>query len=174
MKVSMYPRITDTTTNTDVFIEEILLGIQSGRWQDLCLPVMQEKYKTTRQNLKRKVPYFTAAGTFKVRNNKGLNEPSGLIAIDFDDVDNINTYINAIKADPYTFAVFKSISHTGFFVLVKIDSKKHLESFEGLANYYFKTVQIPIDPACKDISRPRYVSFDPECYINHQSNLFKE
>ena len=174
MKVSIYPRITDTKNNTDVFIEEILLGIKEGKWQDLCLPVMTEVDKEKRQKLKKVVPYFTAAGTFKERNNKGINEPSGLIAIDFDDVDNIEMYINLIKADVYTFAVFKSISHKGFCTLVKIDSNKYAESFEGLANYYFNLLKIPIDPACKDISRPRYVSYDPDCFMNNQSKIFKE
>ena len=174
MKVSVYPKITDAKNNTDVFIEEVLLGIREGKWQDVCLPVMKESDKTTRQNLKKRVPYFTAAGTFKERNNKGLNEPSGLIAIDFDDVDNLEMYINLIKADEYTFACFKSISHTGFCALVKIDSAKYSESFEGLSAYYFTLLKIPIDPACKDISRPRYVSFDPDCYQNPKSKIFKD
>lgn len=174
MKVSIYPKITDTKNNTDVFIEEVLLGIREGKWQDVCLPVMKETDKPTRQKLKKVVPYFTAAGTFKERNNKGLNEASGLIAIDFDDVDNLEMYINLIKADEYTFACFKSISHTGFCALVKIDSAKYSESFEGLSAYYFTLLKIPIDPACKDISRPRYVSFDPDCYQNPKSKIFKD
>ena len=174
MKVSVYPKITDTKNNIDCNIEEVLIGIREGKWQDVCLPVMKEVDKPSRQNLKKRVPYFTAAGTFKERNNKGLNEPSGLIAIDFDDVDNLEMYINLIRADEYTYATFKSISHTGFCVLVKIDSNKYSESFDGLANYYFKLLKIPIDPACKDISRPRYVSFDPDCYQNPKSKLFKD
>jgi hypothetical protein len=174
MKVSIYPKITDAKNNTDVFIEQVLIGIQTGKWQDACLPVMKETDKKKRTELKSKVPYFTAAGTFKERNNKGLNEPSGLIAIDFDEVENIEMYINLVKADHYTFACFKSISHTGFCTLVKIDFSKHSESFEGLASYYFNLLKIPIDPACKDISRPRYVSFDPDCFMNPKSKVFKE
>ena len=174
MKVSVYPRIKDITNNTDCNIEEVLIGIQTGKWQDYCLPVMKETDKKKRTELKSKVPYFTPAGTFKGRNNKGLNEHSGLIGIDFDDVDNIEMYINLIKADSYTFAVFKSISHKGFCSLVKIDPLKHSESFEGLAAYYFNLLKIPIDPACKDISRPRYVSFDPDCFMNPKSKVFKE
>ncbi|MEI6187053.1 MAG: VapE domain-containing protein [Alphaproteobacteria bacterium] len=174
MKVSIYPRITDTKNNKDVFIEEILIGIREGKWQDVCLPVMKETDKQKRTEFKKLVPYFTAAGTFKERNNKGINEPSGLIAIDFDEVDNLEMYINLIKADHYTFAIFKSISHTGFCTLVKIDSNKYAESFDGLANYYFNLLKIPIDPACKDISRPRYVSYDPDCYNNPSSKIFKE
>jgi predicted P-loop ATPase len=174
MKVTIYKKITDTDNGVDLFIDEILLGIKSGRWQDLCLPVMQEKDKIKRTKLKKNVPYFTAAGTFGQRNNKGLKEASGLIAIDFDEVDNLNMYISLVNSDPYTFATFKSISHTGFCALVKIDPIKHKESFEGLSNYYYQLLKIPIDPACKDVSRPRFVSFDPDCFMNPQSKIFKE
>lgn len=83
-------------------------------------------------------------------------------------------YIGLVNADQYTFATFKSISHTGFCTLVKIDPNKHKESFEGLSNYYYQLLKIPIDPACKDISRPRFVSYDPDAYMNPESKIFKE
>jgi predicted P-loop ATPase len=174
MKVTIYKKITQTNNGTDLFIDEILMGIKSGRWQDLCLPVMKETDKAKRTELKKNVPYFTAAGTFRQRNNSGLKESSGLIAIDFDDVDNLDMYIGLVNSDPYTFSTFKSISHTGFCALVKIDSAKHKESFDGLSNYYFQLLKIPIDSACKDISRPRFVSYDPDAFINPQSKIFKD
>lgn len=174
MKVSVYKSITDIKNNTDIFIDEILRDIKNGKWQDICLKIAAEPDKKKRTELKTKVPYFTASGTFNIRNSKGINEHSGLIAIDFDDVDNVDMYINLINKDQYTFASFKSISHRGFCVLVKIDSNKHLESFEGLANYYYSLLKIPIDPACKDLSRPRYISYDPDAFLCHTSKIFKE
>lgn len=174
MKVTVFKKITQINNGVDLFVDEVLMGIKSGRWQDLCLPVMNEKDKCKRTELKKLVPYFTAAGTFNERKNAGLKEASGLIAIDFDDVDNLNMYIGLVNADQYTFATFKSISHTGFCTLVKIDPNKHKESFEGLSNYYYQLLKIPIDPACKDISRPRFVSYDPDAYMNPESKIFKE
>lgn len=174
MKVTLFKKITQTSNGIDLFIDEILMGVKSGRWQDLCLPIMKENDKSKRTELKKLVPYFTAAGTFSERKNAGLKEHSGLIAIDFDDVDNLNMYIGLVNADPYTFATFKSVSHTGFCALVKIIADKHKESFEGLSNYYYQLLKIPIDPACKDISRPRFVSYDQDAYMNPQSKIFKE
>jgi hypothetical protein len=135
---------------------------------------MKEPEKAKRTELKKVVPYFTAAGTFSERKNTGLKDASGLIAIDFDEVENLNMYIGLVNADQYTYATFKSVSHTGFCALVKIDPAKHKESFEGLSAYYYQLLKIPIDPACKDISRPRYVSYDPDCFMNAGSKLFKE
>lgn len=54
MKVTVFKKITQTSNGTDLFIDEILMGIKSGRWQDLCLPVMQEKDKAKRTELKNK------------------------------------------------------------------------------------------------------------------------
>ena len=173
MKVSLYPHIKETKTAKNVNIEQILLNIQSGTYQDICLPIMSEKDKATRQLLKQKVPYFTAGGTFEQRKNEGILTHSGLIAIDFDDIpENLNHYIALVNADEYTFATFKSISHTGFCALVKIDSTKHKEAFEGLSNYYYQMLKIPIDQACKDVSRPLYVSYDPDLYHNPTSKVF--
>ena len=174
MKVTLFKKITQTNNGQDLFVDEILIGIRSGRWQDICLPVMKEPEKAKRTELKKVVPYFTAAGTFSERKNTGLKDASGLIAIDFDEVENLNMYIGLVNADQYTYATFKSVSHTGFCALVKIDPAKHKESFEGLSAYYYQLLKIPIDPACKDISRPRYVSYDPDCFMNAGSKLFKE
>lgn len=174
MKVTLFKKITQTSNGTHLFIEEVLNGIKSGKWQDLCLPIMNEKDKEKRQKLKTQVPYFTACGTFENRRNDSMVEASGLIAIDFDEVDNINTLIALVNADQYTFATFKSISHKGFCTLVKIEPSKHKEAFEGLSNYYYQLLKIPSDPACKDVSRPRYVSFDPDAFMNSASKIFKE
>jgi len=172
--VSIYPHIFDTKNGTDIELMEILLGIKSGRWEDDCYPIMKEEDKVKRNELKKKVPYYTVSGTFEVRSNNGLRKHSGFISIDFDNVENLEACIEIIKKDPYTFAVFKSVSHTGFCVIVKIDPARHLESFEGLGNYYFNILRHPIDQACKDVSRPRYVSFDPDCYINSKSKQFRD
>lgn len=174
MKVTLFKKITQTSNGADIFIDEVLIGIRSGKWQDICLPVMSETDKAKRTELKKLVPYFTAAGTFSERKNTGLKEHSGLIAIDFDEVENLNMYIGLVNADQFTYATFKSVSHTGFCALVKIDPAKHKESFEGLSAYYYRLLKIPIDPACKDISRPRYVSYDPDCFMNASSKVFKD
>lgn len=173
MKVSIYPHIKEVKKSSEVFIDEVLLGIQSGRWQDLCLKIANEPDKDKRTELKKSVPYFTASGTFEHRSNAAIKEHSGLIAIDFDEVDNVNLYAGLLATDPYTFACFRSISHRGLCVLVKIDPEKHRESFEGLQNYYFNLLKLPIDPACKDLSRPRYVSYDPDLFQAPGSKLFK-
>ena len=174
MKVSVFKKITDTTGGIDCDIEEILSKIRDGHWQDMVLDIRIEQNKELRTKLKSKLPYFTVCGTFKQRRNDSLVHASGLIAIDFDEVENIQMYTNLLRDDKYTFASFRSVSGRGICCIVKINPEKHKESFEGLANYYFSLLKIPIDPACKDVSRPRYISYDPDLYHNPNSATFKE
>lgn len=174
MKVSIYKKSADAASKTVEEITAILSGIKSGRWQDLCLPIMKEKDEDKRRILKRKIPGYTISGTFSYRNTKNLIQHTGLIGIDFDKVENINQAFDILCKDQYSYAVFKSASHLGLCAIVKIDGNKHLESFEGLQQYYFDNYNFTIDPSCKDITRLRYVSYDPDLTINEKSKTFKE
>lgn len=172
MKVSLFSDIKKTKGGVELAIDKILADIRDGKYQDISLKIANEQDKKVRTELKKKVPYFTASGTFETRNNNGLLEASGLIAIDFDDLTNISDTEKLLRADRYTFALFRSISQKGLCALVRIDPTKHLESFLSLENYYWQLLQLPIDQSCKDISRPRYVSFDPHLYHNPSSEIF--
>lgn len=174
MKVSLYKNIHHTTDGLVYDIDHILAEIRNGRWQDLFLKISIEQDKKVRQNLKKQVPYFTTSGTFQTRNNDGLIEHSGLIAIDFDELSDIDDTFRELSKDPYTFALFRSISAKGLCCIVKIDPSRHADAFEGLQDYYYHKLQLTIDPACKDVARPRYISYDPDLYHNSSSKAFKE
>lgn len=174
MLVSIYNNTFDSASKVTEDIHAILSGIKTGRWQDLCLPVMNETDKKKRDELKKKSPGFTVSGRFSYRSSSKIEEHSNLIAIDFDGVKDINKVINELKKDPYTFAVYKSISHRGVCCIVKIDGSKHKDAFDGLSQYYWDLLNLTIDQSCKDTSRLRYVSFDPDLYINHNSKLFNK
>lgn len=174
MLISTYRNGFDTQSIVTEDISAILSGIKTGRWQDECLPIMNEPDEKKRRDLKKHLPNYTISGRFdKGRSDKSMLEHSNLIGIDFDHVQNVNGLVNLLKVDPYTFAVFKSVSHTGVCAIVKIDGKKHLESFNGLSQYYWDKYKVSIDQSCKNISRIRYVSFDPDLHINEKSKVFK-
>lgn len=174
MKVSIYKNSTDTKSTIVEEINAILSGIRSGRWQDDCLKIMKEKDEEKRRKLKRKIPGYTISGTFSERNGKSLIKHTGLIGIDFDKVENINAVFDILCKDEFSYSVFKSASHLGLCAIIKIDATKHRESFDGLQQYYFDRYNLTIDPSCKDITRLRYVSYDPELYINEKSKVFKQ
>jgi len=174
MKVTLFSKITQTSNGNDYGIDDILTKIKNGHWQDIALNIMRENDKAKRDDLKKKVPYFTPSGTFERRKNDSLNNHSGLIAIDIDEVENISAVVQILKVDDYTYSVFKSISGRGLCVLVKIEPEKHKEAFEALSKYYFELLRHPIDPACKDVARARFISYDPDLFINYNSKIYKK
>lgn len=174
MQVTLFNRITQSKNGQYISITDILEKIKNGEWQDVSLKIMAESNKDKRSELKKNVPYFTPSGRFEQRKASSLLAHSGLIGIDIDEVENINSAIEILKVDEFTFSVFKSISGRGLCVLVKIEQDKHKDAFESLSKYYFEILRHPVDPACKDVSRARFVSYDPDLYVNYNSKVFKK
>ncbi|WP_191908867.1 VapE domain-containing protein [Larkinella humicola] len=152
----------------DITVEDFLWHISRDTFKKQTEFVQQGKTKEERKKLKNNGPNkiglygVTVSGTFAQKTNDGLKAPSGLIGIDLDDLnDELEDVRRQMIIDPYTFAVFKSISGTGLCVLVKIDPARFADAFLALENYYLEKYGRKIDAACKNISRLRYGSHDP-------------
>lgn len=177
-KIDLYPDAWTTSGAEKITIDEFLENIRNGFWQDEVLPVRAAVQKNLPKKqidkLKTNLPGTTASGTFKVRNSSpdSLEKHSGYLAID---IDNITSRINAVKEqliqDSLFHAIFISCSGRGLCGLVRINPKAHLESFNYLSEHMFLKYGLNIDEKCKDISRLRFVSYDPDIYINTASQL---
>lgn len=160
--------------NIDVELESILDQIQRGKWaakvkQYRNAVEKHGKKSEQAEKIKKNVPCFTTSGTFpKERKANQLGRHSGLIAIDFDDVD--LSVRDELYADDYTMAGFVSISGGGICIIVKIEGDKHLEAFKSLEHYYFTKYNLQIDQSCKDVNRLRFISHDPDMQINLNSH----
>lgn len=172
--ISLYPDIRATRTDKVVPVDIFFEDVRTGKWQDIALKVRCEPDHDKRTLLKQQAPYVTLAGTFEVRNNSGLTQHSGLLGMDLDDIEDINEVKSRICCDPHVFACFMSISGRGLCVVFRINPEKHLESFLGLQDYIYTNYNEPVDIHCKDVSRPRYVSWDPDIYINFDAKKFTQ
>jgi len=178
MMVSLFPQIKATTGGQSVAVEAVLADIRAGRWQREVEAVRRAESKTERRQLKMSLPYFTASGTFPgTRNDAGLAQHSGLVALDLDADDNPGLDCAAVKAqlaqDTYTFAVFVSASGEGLCVLVPIPGADHAGSFRSLQAYYRQHYGLKADDL-PDVSRPRYVSYDPALFLNPAACLWED
>lgn len=174
--ISIFKNITHTTGGKLIAIDQFLTDISEGKWQDLVLPIRTITDHDERQEAKKKLPYVTVSGIFaEKRSVNGLSKHSGFISMD---LDGLGTELHGVKtllaSDPYVYAAFVSASGTGLCVLFKIDGEKHRDAFDGIAHYLINQYQIVVDPSGKDVSRPRYVSFDPDIYINTSAAKFKK
>lgn len=174
--ISIYKNIHDTKSRETIQLDKFLNDIQSGKWQDQVLKIRTIKEHDARQEAKKHLPYVTISGIFnEQRAIAGLSKHSGFISMDLDNLgQDVEGVRQLLSNDPYVYACFTSVSGTGLCALFKIDSEKHREAFDGIADYLIKQYQLIIDPSGKDVSRPRYVSYDPDLYFNTASLIFKK
>ena len=152
-------------SNEHIELNDFLNSVKYGKWKHLIEPIRIEPDKDKRNRLKRNIPSVTISGVFEERKEECLLEHSGFICIDIDYFTDKSQLIN----DKYTYSLMKSASGGGLAVIVKIDKDKHKESFKWLQNHYYTSFGIVIDSAPQNVASLRFVSFDPEIYINEKS-----
>ena len=174
--ISIYDNIHQSNGGKTIPIDIFLTDIKEGKWQDQVLKVRTIHDHDQRQNEKKKMPYVTISGYFgNERKADKLSKHTGFIGMD---IDNIGSELNGTKVllskDPYVYSIFMSISGTGLCVIFKIDPERHSDAFLGIADYLLKNYQIVVDPSGKDVSRARFVSYDPDLYLNESAVTFKK
>ncbi len=126
---------------------------------------------------KKQLLAFTPSGTFTKRKAAHLEEYSGFVHLDFDKLSHREMYsaFKAICDEPYTYLCFQSPSGNGLKVFVQVDSgaEKHSEAYLQVQQHYEALTGIKSDPACKDITRLCFVSYDPSLFLNKKSIKFE-
>lgn len=173
--ISIYNNVKHTETTETILLSSFLDAIQSGKWQDKVLKIRTITDKDLRRAEKTNLPNVTVSGIFGKRVDNDCKLHSGFIAIDLDELGNeVEGTRELLRHDPYIYSGFTSVSGNGLCLLFKIDTEKHRESFEGIAGYLIKKYQIIIDPTGINPSRTRFVSYDPDLFINEGSIKFKK
>lgn len=169
--VSMYQNSYDKTGEEADFVQ-IMSDIKSDKWKDRAEQVRATTDEEKRSKLKQSLPAFTCSGIFSERKASGLISHSGRLAVDIDLKDNerLRTDLKGVRevleTDKFTEYCALSVSGKGLFVIVRIDGLKHAESFTFLERYYFEQLGLVIDKSCKDVSRLRFISYDPNLFHN--------
>ena len=142
--------------------------------------VWTEEDKKKRNALKRNsLPAATLSATLITRDSRlnlrdKIKHYNSLIALDFDDVENIVLAKRKIAELPYVYYVGESASRRGFFAIVPLnnnDYSRHELYFNALEKEMSK-LGYTIDPACKDVTRLRFISYDPDPYFNENCQLY--
>jgi len=93
--------------------------------------------------------------------NKNIISPSGLIYLDFDN-------INDIPNSDIIYAKWKSLSTKGFGVIVKVDNL-NLNNFSNTYDEIGKQLNILPDPNARKATQQTVLSYDPDLYFNPNS-----
>lgn len=164
MEISYFKSPMQKRSESLMWIDEFLTNIQKGAWAKQVL----EYRETGDKEKKKQLPAVTLSGIFEdERKAAMLKKHSGYLCIDIDALG--KGTLEGVKKSLFSLdfvkGVFKSVSGDGLAMLVKIDPEKHLQSFLQIESYLRKEFQITIDPSCKDVSRLRFVSYDPDAMV---------
>ena len=173
MLISHYKNIHDSQ-DTDIELASFLEGVQTGKWQDIVFDVRNAPTKEIKDLKKKSAPLVTISGSFSARKDDALRKHSNFIAIDIDNLDDASETKKRIGEDRYIYAGFLSIGGNGLCLIVKIDGTRHLDAFNGIAAYLYNEYQLIVDQSGKNVSRARFVSYDPFMLLNMKSATFKK
>lgn len=154
----------------DMNVEDAIKAIRSDKYKIEIDRLRNSSDPHVRNVIKKNLDYFTFSGRFKKRLTESLIEHSGIICLDFDDIDP-EEYFDYICQQDFILACFRSPSGKGLKVLVKIQPNLHLQSFMALTKF-FELASLVVDKSGKDVTRACFVSYDPQAYLNLESSLF--
>lgn len=178
--VSFLKNYADTKNpdNRGTFLHIATSEILANKYGELIRQIRAEDDPAKRKALKAKLPAFTPSGIFSEVKG-GLIRHSGLVAFDLDAAQNpflAPSTIEAAKLElsklPQVAFCQISVSGTGLWGVVPIaHPDRHKDHFAALEEKFLKYGYI-IDPACGNVNRLRYWSYDPAPYINHFAEVF--
>ena len=184
-RVSLYPQIDVVTGGADMLLSDVIEDIRSGKYREQIEVIREhyrrggkhdEQYKT----LKSLLAYFTPGGICDRRSSAGLVLPSGCVQGDIDEL-NMRQLVwarDSLCGDPHTVYVFTSPGGGGIKFAFAIEpvccNDAYKAYFYGLEHYVRRKYGFKLDPQCKSISHPCYVSDDAEAYFNPYPTLFTE
>lgn len=150
-------------------VDVIFDAIKKGKYKAKIHQIRTSTDQEVKRNLKTSLVSICFSGQFKSRYDKEIIQHSGLVVLDFDHLDNLIQKKEEICKDIYTFAAFISPSGDGLKVLVKIPPNKenHEPHYLALLDKYPE-----LDSTSKNLSRVCFISYDPEIYVNYDSEVW--
>lgn len=177
--VSLYANV-QAKDNKDISIDDYISFVKVGFNQDLVLQARAAKEQGNTElykKLKEQSQLVTGSCTFisgVKKDAKNISSLNGLIIIDIDNDQVTDEIRTQLQNDSYTYIMHKSFGGgQNYCIFVRIDSNRFEDSFENLAQYYFENYNIVIDKACKNKNRLRFLSYDPDIFVNDSAKRWK-
>gem|GEM_PF-537375 len=154
---------------TDFYTE--MFNIKNGKYFEQVRAIREEPDHEKRQEIKGKTLNALTISATVDKYRKTTNcKHTGLLNIDVDPKENTEITDWPYTRDlifelPGVVASFLSVSGKGVTFVVKIDPKQHKDTFYSIKDELYDNLNIVIDKGTHDISRLRYVSFDPDLKI---------
>ena len=143
----------------------------SDTWRTQVEAVRAESDPARQQALKDALPVFlpSLAEGSTLRPQSFVH--SGFVVLDLDakdnpDIEGFDRLKEEIGAVPYVAYCGRSCRGRGWLLIVPItDPSRHREIYRALLSD-FQKIGLKLDPSCINLNRLRFVSYDPEPYVN--------
>ena len=175
-KISFYSNVEDNV-GMEISLRDFLFCDQ---YKEQIEHIRSLQDENIQKRLKLQLPLATISGTFApIRKAENLVTHSNLLCIDIDKKDNMGVdWFDDLKHEwhniPQILYAGRSIRGKGWFAIFRIAyPDKHKAQFEALQRD-FASSGLVIDKACKDVSRMRFISYDPEPYVNEDATLYNK
>lgn len=117
-----------------------------------------------------KFDHCTFSGIFTHRKEDGLVQHSGLLCLDFDHLDDVESVFQKLISDPRcpTALLFRSPSGDGlkWVVPIDVDQMSHEDWFYAQSSYVHDTCGLEADNHCKDVCRACFLPRDVNVYMD--------
>lgn len=173
MKVSQYTSAFAESPHNDIPLKTLLLAIKSDKWKRYIVELRNSEGDAFKAK-KKKLPAFTATGTFDGRGDGAFQTHSGVVQIDIDGKDNPDlTYDQMwrkVVKCPHVYAAFKSPSGNGIKALFRCppDRAAHAGSFYAGVQW-LEAKGITVDKPVCALSQMCFISWDPDLYHNEEA-----
>lgn len=167
MNVTAYKQLTETKQGFNSSVDTILSRFKND--DKFGISNLSSLSKEDYQKAKKSLPIVCFGGTFSSRSKKALIKASGLLILDFDNVD-IQATKKTLIADKHCFACFASPSGKGVKALMRIDTVKNDEEYKRYYSYFERKYK-DIDKSGSDISRACFFCYDSDLYLNKEAEM---
>lgn len=164
--ITKYNAINQPTVVDKISVEQVLETIKNG---DSNLPLIERARGfgkgSTQYNKIKEYELPTFRFNFDYKNNyavdKNITGSTGLIYIDVDGAD-------TVPESEYVYAKWKSLSNTGFGILVKVDNLTPT-NYKYVYNELSEVIGIKSDRGARKVSQQTVLSYDSNLYHNSDS-----
>lgn len=173
-RCSVFQKATDNTPLGELSLIDV---VTTTCFKDKVLEYRSLTNLSDKRTMKLNLPAYTPSGIFSIRRADSLLTPSNVICIDIDGKDNplisnTDQFKRIVMDVPFIWYCGDSVSGCGVFCLIKYENHLlHKLYFKTLCNE-FGQLGIVIDKSCSDISRLRFVSYDPNPFVNPAAEVF--
>lgn len=172
MKISYFlSPIQNTLPYKHITLGDVAMAIKSGKAKGATQSLRAiADIDKARQYKANSFDYATFSGTFSQRKANALMEYSGLMALDFDDVNVAYVKKRLLsQTDVDTVMLFTSPSGHGVkWVVPSTTKEEHKQVFRMYQRYCKDKFDLEVDESGKDIARACFIPYDDEVVLNEE------